>query len=329
MTKTKKQLRAEAVERLKNCVAARFDAESIVIALASGRHGQNDWSLECDKLIDLLTDDEHDDGTRYRIIRDGVYMPNVKGCELRSTDIVDGVDEPDSREKLEADVRQRSIRPSTQIDCTYNDVLRWLDRQAAITEREMRECIDNQTNDELPEGDALGWLRKWIAGHDPQLRGHGLAGLETIADVIERDYVRREYCSEESARFEGGVITAQAQRIRELTDERDHLRRQVDMLNAQVIELTAERDELLEENDALREWKACYERMRDERDELVKQRNRAESDAKTQRNNYEQVSSARLHWQKKAQKAEAERDELREKLGKALDLAQEIGRLRD
>ena len=70
-----------------------------------------------------------------------------------------------------------------------------------------------------------------------------------------------------------------------------------------------------------------YERMRDERDELVKQRNRAESDAKTQRNNYEQVSSARLRWQKKAQKAEAERDEYREKLGKALDLAHEIGEL--
>jgi hypothetical protein len=60
MTKTKKQLRAEAVERLKNCVAARFDAESIVIALTSGRHGQNDWSLECDKLIYLLTDDPND-----------------------------------------------------------------------------------------------------------------------------------------------------------------------------------------------------------------------------------------------------------------------------
>lgn len=62
MIKTKKQLRAEAVERLKNCVAARFDAESIVIALASGRHGQSDWSLECDKLIYLLTYDELPEG---------------------------------------------------------------------------------------------------------------------------------------------------------------------------------------------------------------------------------------------------------------------------
>lgn len=76
--------------------------------------------------------------------------------------------------------------------------------------------------------------------------------------------------------------------------------------------------ELEEENDALREWKTCYERMRDERDELVKQRNRAESEAKTQRNNYEQASFARSHWQKKAQKAEAERDKLKADLNTAL-----------
>ena len=42
----------------------------------------------------------------------------------------------DSREKLEADVRYRSIRPTTKIDCHYDDVLRWLDRQAAITANE-------------------------------------------------------------------------------------------------------------------------------------------------------------------------------------------------
>lgn len=42
----------------------------------------------------------------------------------------------DTREKLEADVRNKSIRPTQNIDCTYDDVLRWLDRQAAISERE-------------------------------------------------------------------------------------------------------------------------------------------------------------------------------------------------
>ena len=141
MTKTKKQPRAEAVERLRKLEgkdASYADYCKAMVDCPNGFLGQ----VAATQIIDLLTDDEPDDGLRYRIIRDGVYMPNVKGCELRSTDIVDGVDEPDSREKLEADVRQRSIRPSTQIDCTYNDVLRWLDRQAAITEAECERICD-------------------------------------------------------------------------------------------------------------------------------------------------------------------------------------------
>lgn len=137
MTKTKKQLRAEAVERLK--MLDEHGGGSFEYAILGSDKMAWRYMDKRDALIDLLTDDEHDDGTRYRIIRDGVYMPNVKGCELRDTDIVDGVDEPDSREKLEADVRQRSIRPSTQIDCTYDDVIRWLDRQAAITQHEITE----------------------------------------------------------------------------------------------------------------------------------------------------------------------------------------------
>jgi len=57
MTKTKSQLRAEAMERLKNSAGARFSPDAAVIAIVGGRIGQVDWSLECDKLIDLLTDD--------------------------------------------------------------------------------------------------------------------------------------------------------------------------------------------------------------------------------------------------------------------------------
>mgnify|MGYP002622694258 CR=1 FL=1 len=50
-----------------------------------------------------------------------------------------------------------------------------------------------------------------------------------------------------------------------------------------------------------------------ERDELVKQRNRAESDAKTQRNNFDQATGAREHWKRKAEEAERERDEWKAK----------------
>lgn len=129
MTKTKKQLRAEAVERLKNCVAARFDAESIVIALTSGRHGQSDWSLECDKLIYLLTDD------------DSTISEDDSTTELLS-------DEADTREKLEADIWYfiehngwfgYEYEAESYADCRkaiFKIFREWLDRQAAITERE-------------------------------------------------------------------------------------------------------------------------------------------------------------------------------------------------
>ena len=50
---------------------------------------------------------------------------------------------------------------------------------------------DGTDSREKLEADALDCLRIWISNHDPQLRGHGLAALETIADMIERDYVRR------------------------------------------------------------------------------------------------------------------------------------------
>ena len=52
-----KAYRAEARERLKNCVGARLSAEALVIALAGGRIDQSDWSCECDRIISLLDDD--------------------------------------------------------------------------------------------------------------------------------------------------------------------------------------------------------------------------------------------------------------------------------
>lgn len=157
MTKTKSQLRAEAVERLKNCVAARFDAESIVIALTSGRHGQSDWSIECDKLIYLLTDDEPNDAlaakndTCYNVSKspngykcsncgaewqledydsepalwlDGVaYYPHycqLCGMEIKEPDETSQVPEQDTREKLEAENEQLREKLSRAYDNAHD-----------------------------------------------------------------------------------------------------------------------------------------------------------------------------------------------------------------
>ena len=139
MAKTKKQLRAEAVERLKNCAAARFDAESIVIVLTSGRHGQSDWSLECDKLIYLLTDDANDDSAPEKVVSSSELFLTP----LSSTNGTGNGE--DSREELETDMREwwrvglPGIQEKAENVINYNEAIKWLDRQAAITQHEITE----------------------------------------------------------------------------------------------------------------------------------------------------------------------------------------------
>lgn len=88
MSENKRKLRADAVERLKNSVGARVNPDAAIIAIVGGRVGQADWSLECDKLIDLLTDDEKPD----------TFHDDFYDCE--ST--VDAGE--DTQEKLESDI---------------------------------------------------------------------------------------------------------------------------------------------------------------------------------------------------------------------------------
>jgi len=79
-------------------------------------------------------------GYRYHIIRDGMMRMVVGGSDLKDTDVVESVEEPDTREQLEADVTAYLIdKVCTWEEQRYelrNEVSRWLDRQAAITERE-------------------------------------------------------------------------------------------------------------------------------------------------------------------------------------------------
>ena len=82
-------------------------------------------------------------GYRYHIIRDGMMRMVVKGSDLRNTDVVESVEEPDTREKLEDDVKEFSYQDpnlhTSELVITHapmDTVLEWLDRQAAITERE-------------------------------------------------------------------------------------------------------------------------------------------------------------------------------------------------
>ena len=124
MTKTKRQLRAEAVERLRNIPNERMNAASVVIAIAGEAAYRLGGTRDArDMCIDLLTDDD-------------------STTELLS-------DEVDSREKLEADVLKyythtvstamwppSANKHTDMVSVSMDDVLGWLDRQAAITANE-------------------------------------------------------------------------------------------------------------------------------------------------------------------------------------------------
>ena len=124
MTKTKKQLRAEAVQRLRSIPNECMNATSVVVAIAGEAAYRLGGTRDArDMCIDLLTDD---DSTTHEV---------ESTTELLS-------DGADSRAKLEEDANAVAIdywqRERTWGDANdlKRDVTALLDRQAAITRAE-------------------------------------------------------------------------------------------------------------------------------------------------------------------------------------------------
>lgn len=138
--RTKKQLREEAIERLKllqetDGIKCNNFAHEIVKA-ATCAHYSYDNAI--DVLIDLLADDDSND----------TLEPNkVVSCDADTSNDNDLDLEQDSQEKLKADVSTWIANEMGILaKCSTEDavvlqqaVFEWLDRQAAITERDM-EC---------------------------------------------------------------------------------------------------------------------------------------------------------------------------------------------
>lgn len=134
--KTKAQLRAEAVERLK---ANEPDNIYLAIHQAIGwsgdaLHTDEEWR---DALIDLLTDEEP---RKFGVTAEQMAkastdffnkLPSVNGKEADSLQ--------DSREKLEAEIRYEY---NGSISNEAEGIIEWLDRQAAITKMEMQAKVD-------------------------------------------------------------------------------------------------------------------------------------------------------------------------------------------
>ena len=161
MTKSKSQLRAEAVERLRNgdntSLAAKLLGNDLPRLIDFNDAKQFKRAFE-NALIDLLTDDEPE-----TITRDGIeeIMRNLAaevtngGVEVHGaipiedamksamqrvddllTDDEPAQDEQDTREKLETDVREFANVYYADSLFVYDEVIELLDRQAAITKRE-------------------------------------------------------------------------------------------------------------------------------------------------------------------------------------------------
>lgn len=140
MTKSKRQLRAEAVERLSNLGEVGYYYE-IVDALCDA--DCDNWTSEkvATTIRDLLTDDEpSDDCGHFADMSEKGGDCVRSGVEMSEIDVSaegEHANDVDSREKLEASVMKYLGLPE---DCRawgdFGAVKKWLDRQAAITERE-------------------------------------------------------------------------------------------------------------------------------------------------------------------------------------------------
>lgn len=134
MTKTKRQLRAEAVERLRKCESS--NVEWMILGDDCPNWVNYDtlsyYKALYERIADLLTDDEPPEG----------YANATPESCRQDADQLKRSDTPgyesDSREKLEADIAE-----FFDANCeTYDDILEWLDRQAAITSAEWERAAD-------------------------------------------------------------------------------------------------------------------------------------------------------------------------------------------
>lgn len=167
MTKTKRQLRAEAVERLRKLDAYVDGPESIIDKLAYGLDTDRfNYHVEIEHIIDLLIDNEtcpNGNGTCPDADGTASNAPESHGDAPESvldgdtgTDKGEGGKTPqtarecaDSREKLEADVRWEAGHyfawDSKRCELV-GKIIGWLDRQAAITKRHWMEICGANAN---------------------------------------------------------------------------------------------------------------------------------------------------------------------------------------
>lgn len=177
MTKSKSQLRAEAVERLRDC---RYHTLADYVRAMLGWGHEPHFEDSRDALIDLLTDEEP---RKFGVTAE--QMAKASADYFDKLPSVNGkkVDSPqDSRERLEAEIRYEY---NGRIEWEADQIIGWLDRQAAITERHWMEiCGANASaNVELKRQiDAL-------KANNAQLHALKLTA-EQVGEAIKSNFVK-------------------------------------------------------------------------------------------------------------------------------------------
>ena len=288
MTKSKSQLRAEAVERLKNYDKRKH--KNLARCVLGDRY--EDVSFEANRLmlIDLLTDDAHESRGSYEERLD-VPVSDCPYCGCKRVvihDFSDIYENPHSYRVEHVDEKEAFEAGCFETYYAFDSVGK------AVEHANMRDTltdeptngIEGETNgihadaplvDEPPESDAITharwrWKYRPEDGDEVVMSEYNcnllMSDLDAIADMVERDYVSRE--AYDDLRDEFVWTSTFLHRMGKKCGTKDvpSLVAYVDKLEARVEELEAI-DRRIAETDS--RWEAAIrdlERMTAERDEL-------------------------------------------------------------
>lgn len=282
MNKTKAQLRAEAVERLRKLNCMDVDCYQLLEATVDDAGEKVGYRVEISKLIEMLTDDAHEARGSYEERLYDVPVSDCPYCGCKRVVIHDfsdiyenphsyRVEHVDEKEAFEAGCFESYYSFDSAEKAVEHANMHTLSIDDGTPSNTNGTCPDaDGTASNAPEGDAVKELREFIDDQFVSGKAAWTQGM-AIADMVERDYVSREVF--EDLRDEFTWETTFLHRIGKKcgTEDVPSLVAYVDKLESRVEELEAV-DRRIAETDS--RWEAAIrdlERMTDERDELQRQ----------------------------------------------------------
>lgn len=345
MTKTKSQLRAEAVERLRKLNCMDVDCYQLLEATVDDAGEKVGYRVEIRKLIDLLTDDAHEARGSYEERLHDVPVSDCPYCGCKRVVIYDFSDIYENPHSYR--VEHVDEKEAFEAGC-FESYYSFDSAEKAVEHANMRDTLTDEPMDARRDNDGtcpdadgtasnhsknaptLSDLYGILGGENSENLGQSQnsevdsrenlgsnlgSGSEVGSEVDSREKLEAEirYEYNGSIKWEADQIIEWLDRQAAITqDETIHdyniaARECGRILRDEIAELKADNDCLRDRNEKLdyevREWKG---------------------EAKTQRNNFEQATEARKHWQRKYETVKAERDELQERVDN-LCASEEIG----